>query len=437
MELEDIFEIEPAEEIPTEIPCQFITGSAGTGKTFSMKKKISEDPGYGVLAATTGIAAINLGTVTINSLLKFFDTESMSNRLDNIVRIIHDLAETKRRIIVDEVSMMDARQLDLLFLAVTKVNEYADMKNPFGITLLGDFCQLPPVKADFAFKADCWPSFDKNTTRLEKIWRQDNLQFLEAINAARRGDGPESARILQELGVEFSASFDKGFEGTTIIAKNDQVDLYNGSKLIEVRSPLKGLKSETWGDQLPEWKKNIPEMLKLKVGAYCMILDNDSEFEYVNGDCGIIKNITDSYVEIELARNGHNVLIRPIVRNATISEKAGKDRDLDAKSVPNVDYKLRLAPWGRVSYNYQDEKFNIGGIRFFPLRLAWATTCHKSQGLSLNKVQIDARDQFFGSPGLAYVALSRARQPEGLRIVGTAGKWAERVRLDERVRRFL
>lgn len=144
--------------------CAFVTGAAGTGKTYQVRERIRNDPREGVLCATTGIAGVNLGTVTINSLLRYFDTESLINAFvsGRLVTRLARLATSARNLYVDEVSMMPAEQLDTLYQAVREANQRKSVlksKNPdgLGIVLVGDLCQLPPIKARWIFEADCWP----------------------------------------------------------------------------------------------------------------------------------------------------------------------------------------------------------------------------------------------------------------------------------------
>ena len=161
----------------SSVACSFNTGAAGTGKTYNEKKKIEENPAYGVLCATTGIAAINLGATTLNSVLKFFDTDSLRDRFNRggLTSTLHRIGRKVKKLVIDEVSMMDGRQLDYIFQAMFQVNEFQDMANaPMGIVLTGDFAQLPPIKAPWAFEADCWEHFERNTDTLTKVWRQDN-----------------------------------------------------------------------------------------------------------------------------------------------------------------------------------------------------------------------------------------------------------------------
>jgi ATP-dependent DNA helicase PIF1 len=444
---------------PSSVACSFETGAAGTGKTFNQKKLIEENPKYGALVATTGIAAINLGATTLNSLLKFFDTDSLRDRFNRggLTSTLHKIGRVVKKLVIDEASMMDARQLDYIYQAMFQVNEFQDMQGaPMGIVLTGDMCQLPPIKAPWVFEADCWEHFERNTHKLTKVWRQENAQFLEAINYARSGQGNQCANALQSLGVKFVPQQNGRFPGTTIMSKNDQVDNFNFSALMDVPGTAYGLKTMTWGDQAGEWK-NIPETLKLKDGAYVMILSNDTSgaFEYANGDCGTIQSKDlDGTLWIKLKRNDRLVGIQPIIRY-----KAARGEDAEnslAKQFPGQEFEydnmvhlfcdgdcgisapgLRHGPWGVPSYNCQSGSTNVGAIRYYPIRLAYATTVHKSQGLTLDTCQIDCRDQFFGNPSMAYVALSRCRTPEGLVVVGTPEKLADRIKLEPKVRRFL
>jgi ATP-dependent DNA helicase PIF1 len=463
--LEDILKgFEPTlteDYTPSSVSCAFNTGAAGTGKTYNEKKRIQENPTYGILCATTGIAAINLGATTLNSVLKFFDTDSLRDRFNRggLTSTLHRIGRKVKKLVIDEVSMMDARQLDYIYQAMFQVNEFQDMANaPMGIVLTGDFAQLPPIKAPWAFEADCWEHFERNTNTLTKVWRQDNPEFLEAVNAARSGRGTKCAEILKAIGVKFIPQQEARFKGTTIMSKNDQVDNFNFSALMDVPGDAFGLKTMTWGEQAGEWK-NIPETLKLKENAYVMILSNDvsGSFLYANGDCGTIqqKDI-DGTIWVKLARNEQVVPIRPIIRyramrgddaeKSLIKTFGGVAKDYEYDKMEHVwcdgDCGLdmpgkRDGQWGKPSYNCPSGSFNVGAIKYYPLRLAYATTVHKSQGLTLDKCQIDCRDHFFGNPGMAYVALSRCRTPEGLVVVGTPEKLAERVKIEPKVKRWL
>ena len=465
-ELNDLIPSQPKlsdDYTPSSVHTKFVTGAAGTGKTYIQKKAIEEDPNYGILAATTGIAAINLGTTTLNSILKFYDTNSLRDRFNRgtLTATLHRLGKKTKRLVIDEVSMMDALQLDYIYRALLQVNEYQDMQpdakptsssipGPMGLVLTGDFAQLPPVNAKFVFEADCWEHFERNTEVLTKVWRQTNLEFLAALNAARAGKGKEAVEHLKGLNVRFIPNTLPDFKGTTILPKNSQVDNYNFSQLLTVSGVKYVLKSKKWGEESGEWK-NIPDELGLKDGAYVMILSNDQSgsFLYANGDCGHIQaREEDGTIWIKLVRNEQMVPITPIIRYKSVSHSDGEKMGLDAfdnnmahlycdKECGHDLPGRRHGEWGLPSYNCSAGSFNVGGIKFYPLRLAYATSVHKSQGLTLDTCQIDCRDPFFGDPGMAYVALSRCRTAQGLTIVGNPDKLAERINVNPKVTRWL
>lgn len=416
------------------VRCAFTTGAAGTGKTYHWRERIRNDPSEGVLCATTGIAGVNLGTVTINSLLRYFDTESLINAYVSgrlVSRLAH-IATTKRNLIVDEGSMMPAEQLDTFYQAVQEANrrKMVTKVNPdgLGIVFVGDFCQLPPIKARWAFEAECWPRFEEGLMRLEKNWRQADEEFLAAINHLRAGEGVDGARTLKQTSAEFSSALDLHFPGTTIMAKNDEVDRFNWQALQRVKGEKFVVNSRRWHVAKPpgEWK-NIPERLELKIGAYVMILANDTrEFTYANGDCGLIVGRDSSSIQVRLARNDEVVEIGTIERK--VHSPDSDDFDDDVPKEPT---------WGEPWFDEVAEKYCIGSVRYVPLRLAWASTVHKSQGLTLDRVQLDLRNHFFSQPAMAYVAVSRCRTPEGLRIVGDAELLAKRCKIDPRVQRWV
>lgn len=414
--------------------CAFITGAAGTGKTYQVREKIANDPSEGELCATTGIAGVNLGTVTINSRLRYFDTESMINAFvsGRLVSRLARIGAKVRNLYIDEISMMPAEQLDTLYQAVMEANrrKMVTKTNPdgLGIVLVGDLCQLPPIKARWIFEADCWSGFDAGTERLEKNWRQADGEFLDAINHLRAGRGAEGAIALKATAADFSSALDLHFPGTTIMAKNDEVDRFNWQALQRVRGEKFTVNSRRWhvAKAPGEWK-NIPERLELKIGAYVMILANDTrEFTYANGDCGLIVGRDSSSVQVRLARNDEVVEIGSIERKVHSPDNENFGDDIPQEPT-----------WGSPWFDELAEKYCIGSVRYLPLRLAWASTVHKSQGLTLDRVQIDLRNHFFSQPAMAYVAVSRCRTPEGLRIVGDEKLLANRCKIDPRVQRWV
>jgi ATP-dependent DNA helicase PIF1 len=441
---DDLLDVPSEETIDFDrpIPCEFLTGNAGTGKTFQTLALHEQDPSYAWLTATTGIAAVNLGATTVHSALRYSDTDSLRDLYisGRLTRILHEIALKKHRLLVEEASMIDARQLDIWYRGVVEVNRYRDVKVPFGLTLVGDFGQLPPVRAPWAFEASCWPEFASRTTRLTKVWRQDSGPFLDALNAARVGNGGLAAEILTSIGITWHTSTNQEFDGTTILSRNQQVNRYNDLAMDRVPGPRIIVAARRWGKQRSEWGENqkthewgIPERAELKVGAYVMILSNAPDFSWVNGDCGHIVAFESSAFHIHLKRTDEVVEIRRIVRGV---EQYSKPEDpYTGRKIHKLEDRGEFIP--EPHYRGWVRRYVLGQVEFFPIKLAYASTVHKSQGLSLDIVQIDFRDQFFREPAMLYVALSRCRTWQGLRLVGMREVFARQCRSNPRVREWL
>lgn len=355
--------------------------------------------------------------------------------------------------------MMDGRQLALILEGISIVNEALERDNrkPITLTLTGDFLQLPPVEAEplrrgrdgrirgggcFAFEIPQWAQFE--STILTTIRRQADPKFIHALREARRGYGKGAAEILHAQCFDFD---DKDFNGTTLLAKNDAVDRFNMVRLMQLPGPDLTFESNLWGKPRTEWK-HIPggnpkapdDQLTLRKGALVMILANmqkrtagfeEDGFLYVNGDLGILEDVVfdtspekkriEGYARVKLHRTGEVVTVSNVVRQ-------------NKQPCTNERMKwLRANTPDKIDKNYEI----IGELEYMPLRAAWASTVHKAQGLSLDSVQVDLRDGFFRTPGMAYVALTRCRTLEGLRIVGNAALLAARCNVDSRVRRWL
>lgn len=371
-----------------------------THNSYAVKKQLEDDPEFAVLCATTGISAINLNAITIHSLLGFFDTDSLrdaylSGAAQRKLKKLVD--ESYKNVVIDEVSMLSKDSLDLLVRVFDDVNQnLAVTQKPIGLILTGDFMQLPPiadkrvapgsrVKAatPWAFDALSWHRFEAKTTRLTKIWRQTDQQFLDALNYARAGKGSEAAGILAASGVAFNSTVDLEFDGTTLVGKNDEVDRFNQIALDRVKGRLIGLPARRWGKQRNEWK-NIPERTVVREGAYVMLLSNRynefRELEYANGDCGHVKGIQPSQIPgepptimVELVRNNKLVYVSSIVRNVE-----SKDKPDDMSGEVDIPSKDDLGKWiGKQHYRGAAKKYVAGQVEYFPIRLAYATTVHK------------------------------------------------------------
>lgn len=405
-------------------PFQFVTGPAGCGKTYLARQWGMHDKGF-ILCATTGIAAVNLGdAVTLHSTLKFFDTASLEESFINghvQARMRKLRASGVTRYGIDEVSMMPARVLTLITQAVEELNSDASVEMghepEIGVTLIGDFLQLPPVKEEYAFESPEWPKYEANMIKLTGTYRQDDPDFIRALRAVRIG-APEEAMDI--LGPHILPTLDTQFDGTTILSKNQQVDRFNKLRHQQLPGDLLTFKNTITGKPLKEWEKNIPMFVALKRGAKVMILANKYEDDghggntlvYANGDTGTIVDgdVSRKVAQVQLNRNGDIVHVTNNIRQNLVPTGAkGKKKD-----------------------RYQV----LGEIEYMPLRLAYASSVHKSQGLTLDSVQVDISDPFFTAPAMVYVALSRARSLEGLRLVGNPALLLKRCTVDPKVERW-
>jgi len=423
-----------------DVRVSYICGVAGSGKSFSIQQKIDQNPSYGRLCGSTGIAAINLGTITIHSLLGFYDLNSLIDAYTTgkLLKKLRKVAEEGyQNIILDELSMFSSDMLDIIYKAISEVNHMEG--TDLGFICLGDFLQLPPVKAPFAFEARCWPEFEANTTKLTKIWRQSDEGFINALNHARAGDGANCIEVLfDDCGLSLESNLDSKFKGTTIVAKNDQVDRFNWISLSQIKETSFFTPRIIKGKSLKEWEDKIPERSEYKLGAYVMLLANNYSYEngaaeivYANGDCGIIRewNELDKEVEVELARTSEIVSV-PMLRRVN-----------SQRSKPEKEEIERI--WREHKYEVKQEKISgdlvwvLGEVNYIPMRVAYATTCHKVQGLTLDRIQIDFRDHLWQTGGMCYVGLSRARTSKGLRLVGSKELFVKRCRINPQVIRFI
>lgn len=380
----------------------FLTGSAGTGKTFLLnqfigylkKKKINVG-----ITASTGIAATHIGGRTIHSWAGMGIERKLTPK--KITKLLKK-KETRKRIkearilIIDEISMLDADRLDL----VDEICRAA--RNPFmpfggiQIILSGDFFQLPPIdkEARFAYDSASWKESKIRVCYLDEQFRQEDLVFTGLLNKIRGNEAGEKEFSLLKSRLNKSISFfDKP---TKLYTHNADVDAINSFELSRVSGKESAFQmTERGPKELINMIKKAclaPEKLKLKIGAVVMFIKNNFEAGYVNGTLGKIVGF-----------NGDNY---PIVKI-----KSGDE--------------IAAAP---ASWDILEDDQVIAGIGQIPLRLAWAITVHKSQGMSLDAAEIDLSKSF--EYGMGYVALSRVRTLAGIRLIGINGN---ALKIDPRV----
>lgn len=373
----------------------FITGPAGSGKThltnsyISYLKKNDIDPG---ITASTGIAATHMGGMTIHSWAGIGVKDSLSESdLEDLAErpYLAKRFERVRVLIIDEVSMLHHFRLDLVdeVLRAMKGNN-----DPFGgvqVVLVGDFFQLPPVhrmgepESHFIYHSESWKNAGFTVCYLDEQFRQKDDKMISILNEIRSGEVSERSRALLEE--RLNAPGLKGVRATKLFTHNVDVDTLNAMELEKLESIEQAeyeMKSRGHAPIVEILKKSClaPEKLKLKLGAAVMCVKNNFEEGYVNGTLGIVVSCKQS--------------LHPVIRTL-----AGREITIEPAS-------WKIEEEGRIKAE----------IIQYPLRHAWGITVHKSQGMSLDAVEVDLSKAF--EPGMGYVALSRVRSLDGLTVLG-------------------
>lgn len=382
----------------------FLTGKAGTGKTTFLKTVVAESSKRNVVVAPTGVAAINAGGMTIHS---FFQLPFSPFVPGAKIESKFDFGKEKRKLIasldlliIDEISMVRS---DLLDAIDSILRRFRDRYKPFGgvqLLMIGDLQQLTPVvtpedermlkpyyDTPYFFGSKALSQIDYVTIQLEKVYRQQDDTFLTLLNHIR--EGQPTADDLALLNSRYKPVFlPKPEEGyIRLTTHNQMANNYNESELQKLPGRSFNYQAKIEGT-FPEYSYPTAETLTLKVGTQVMFVKNDpsSEHRYYNG------------------RIGHVTLAEP---NRLMVYCPG---DADAIEVVPLE-------WENARYTLNDETREIeteilGKFTQLPLRLAWAITIHKSQGLTFERAIIDASLSF--APGQVYVALSRCKTLEGM-----------------------
>jgi ATP-dependent exoDNAse (exonuclease V) alpha subunit len=374
----------------------FLTGPGGTGKSYTLDYiygGIQKDGGCVRVCASTGVAALNVGGCTVHSLLG----TGIANRVKE-ARKRAASAETVERaywrlagvdvIVVDEVSMLSGDYVDMMDWWLRRVLDSSDLFGGKQVVFVGDFLQLPPVEKDvvfdrrFAFQADAWQAAKVETVELVRSYRQSDQRMVDALNRVRYGEF--------DAGVEevFGPCVGRQLEDPTrLCATNAEARNVNLRSLLRLpgrehhyRAAVdgRGKHADENAKRITQWVI-AEEFLQLKVGAPVIMLVNDRDAGYVNGSRATVVECGASCIKVRLERD---------------------------------DWELEV---GRHTWELEDGNGRVlATFRQFPMKLAWAMTVHKSQGMSLDRVAFDPRGTF--ERGQAYVALSRARSLEGLSL---------------------
>ncbi len=371
----------------------FLTGEPGAGKTYVVNEYIAWLEACGVsvaVTASTGIAATHIGGMTIHAWSGIGARDTLTHfELDQIVsrEVVVKRVKKAKVLIIDEISMLDGKLLDMVNVVTRTIRQSADAFGGLQVVLVGDFFQLPPVTRQgdvmrYAFESRAWEEARVATCYLTEQHRQEDELFLGLLSSIRRNEIEDDHFTLLKEQTEISY---EGIEPTRLYTHNTDVDLVNATKLGELRGTKATFRMDGRGSK-PVQEALVksclsPQILELKIDAMVMCTKNNFEAGYVNGTLGRVVAFEDleGYPVIETAE-GKTITIKP------------------------------------VSWSVAEDKKILAEITQVPLRLAWAITVHKSQGMSLDAAEIDLSRAFVYGQG--YVALSRVRSLAGLKMLG-------------------
>lgn len=397
----------------------FLTGKAGTGKTTLLREIIATTHKNTVVVAPTGIAALNAGGVTIHSMFQLpfggfipdnstpdfsesakFETKATLRRHFKMSGLKKSVIRNMELLIIDEVSMLRADLLDAMDFMMQTVRK---KNNPFGgvqVLFIGDLLQLPPVIRDdewrilknyyqgkFFFHSQVVQQNPPLYIELDKIFRQTDDAFISVLNNLRNNkiSNEDIAALNQYVQPNFDLKANKGY--ITLTTHNTKADAMNTDALDSLVDKEWLYSPEIIGD-FPDKIFPVEAQLRLKEGAQIMFVKNDLSFEkkYFNGKMGIIKSLS-----------AKEILVHFPEENKTI--------EVEKYEWQNIRYKVN-------NTTKEIEEEVLGTFVHYPIKLAWAITVHKSQGLTFDKAALDVSQVFL--PGQAYVALSRLRSLQGL-----------------------
>ena len=379
----------------------FLTGAAGTGKTTLLERVKNQLSLKKIVVAPTGIAALNIGGTTINSAFRIgFDTIPVITKSKDprFVKLLRNL----ELLIIDEVSMVRAPMLDAISQSL---QIHRNSEEPFGgvhVLACGDRFQLPPIIKEseeriIYEKYDSVYFFDSHSFKemkainffglTESFRQEEDQKFCELLNNIRIGKDLEPT-ISQINSNCFDPTLESDFY-MTLTSRKKRAEELNEYKLGHIEGQEEVIKSKESGD-LNENDLPAPRELKIKVGANVMFIKNDPEGRWVNGTLGTVSECLDK-----------------------------KKKNIKVK-VNNKTHKVEREEWNKVRFTYDEDSDEvleevISSFKQFPIKLGWAVTIHKSQGLTLESCSVDLGSGAFAT-GQAYVALSRCKNLNSLHL---------------------
>jgi hypothetical protein len=384
----------------------FLTGKAGTGKTTFLHQLKTEAPKRMIVVAPTGVAAINAGGVTIHSFFQLPFGPFLPNAPQNPAlqrKFSKDkiaLIKGLDLLIIDEISMVRS---DLLDGIDDVLRRYKDRNKPFGgvqLLMIGDLHQLPPIVKDeewyllreyydtaYFFGSRALQKTDAVSIELKHIYRQSDPTFINLLNKVR--DNKMDSEVLEVLNSRYIENFEPSEDTPyiTLSSHNASANSINTSKLGSLSGDSLSFKSKVEGD-FPSFSYPTDEVLELKTNAQVMFVKNDAEREkrFYNGKIGKITKVVGKSIFVQCPGDTEEIEVMPVI-------------------------------WENIKYSLDDNTKEVkeeivGSFEQYPLKLAWAITIHKSQGLTFERAIIDANAAF--AHGQVYVALSRCKTFEGI-----------------------
>lgn len=369
----------------------FLTGEPGSGKTHTVNQYIAylRDHRIGVaITASTGIAATHIGGTTIHSWSGIGIRKELSEfdlaKLQGNAKLV-DRVKRASVLIIDEISMLDANVLSIVNTATKTLREDSRAFGGLQIVFVGDFFQLPPVTkngetAQFAFESTAWAEANPVTCYLSEQHRQEDAHFASILKSIRNGDPTQVDQILMDGG----RIIDVEHTTTRLYSHNIDVDTVNTKRLKMIEGDTHEFQMASKGNNtlVDQLKRGCisPEVLALKVGALVMFTKNNFEKGFVNGTLGKVAGFGEDGLPLVLTR---------------------EEREIEVETM---------------EWTIDEQDKILASITQIPLRLAWAITVHKSQGMTLDSAIVDLSTAF--EYGQGYVAISRVRTLSGLFLLG-------------------